>query len=112
MVKTLLRSVPLAFLLLAASLVVKGMPLGCDSLETANQARLFGPGVISTGMNERDAALGPDGQYLFFTSSRKAPALKTTPVNYPRLLRHHTRPKNGNKDIYYISTAFIEQLRQ
>jgi len=31
------------------------------------QARLFAPGIISTGMYERDGALSPDGQTFYYT---------------------------------------------
>ena len=45
-------------------------PLSGDYLgqkATGNSAQLFAPGIISTGLNERDTALSPEGKELYFT---------------------------------------------
>ena len=71
-------------------------------------ARLFGAGVISTGMNERDFAITPDGNEIFF--SREA-------GNYRYATIFHTRRTDGtwsvpevfeyctNPDYMYIEPA-------
>lgn len=42
----------------------KGLYLG--QTPPADSATLFAPGIVSTGMNERDIAIAPDGKELFF----------------------------------------------
>jgi len=56
-------------------------------------------------------SLSPDGQYLFFTSQRKAPQIKQKPMNYPRLKAFQNKPENGNGDIYRIHTRVIDSLK-
>ena len=57
-------------------------------------------------------SLSPDGQWLFFTSQRKAPEIKQKPMNYSRLKDFQDRPGNGNGDIYIIDIGIIDQIRQ
>ncbi|MBE0679623.1 MAG: PD40 domain-containing protein [Bacteroidales bacterium] len=46
------------------SLVIRGDYFG--QTPPGDSARLFAPGIISTGMNERDFAITPDGNEIFF----------------------------------------------
>ena len=61
------------------------------------QPEVFAPGVISTGLAERDVAISPDGRYFLFMSSRFFP--KREPKSFVELQELHTQHNNGNADI-------------
>ena len=59
------------------------------------------------------ASLSPDGKYLFFMSSRGNPDIdfnKKLP-SFSEILNAFNNPQNGNSDIYWISTKFINELK-
>lgn len=58
-------------------------------------------------------ALSPDGKFLFFSSNRSQyPAFEKQPLGYPDIIKMLETPRNGNRDIYWISSGIIEQLRE
>ena len=58
------------FSILVASLMINQLTTAQQPInfkKITSTAELFGPGTISTGMNERDFALSPDGKELFYS---------------------------------------------
>ncbi len=83
------RKIALIFISAAAILSCSGnsgnQTAGNESVDqsesTALHSRLFEPGVISTGLNERDASFSPDGDEMYFTiwmSQRKGVIVRST----------------------------------
>jgi Tol biopolymer transport system component len=66
--------------------------------------------VVNSPKFEYCPSLSPDGQYLFYTSSR----VDSLPLiqNYPELIQALNRPQNSSQNIYWVSTAVIEELRE
>jgi hypothetical protein len=62
---------------------------------------------------EWSASLSPDGEYLFFMSSRSygETDIPLTSVSLTDLLRLSTEPGWGSSDIWWVSAEIIEQLR-
>src|SRR5262249_2939322 len=58
----LLLSLPFTFLRAQAT-----SPASLRLADPPGQARIFGEGIISTNLNERDMAISPDGNELFYT---------------------------------------------
>ena len=58
------------------------------------------------------ASLSPDGEYLFFMSSRGL-SKKSQPesISYSFLNQLQSKPQNGNADIYWVKANFIDRLR-
>ncbi|MBS3777537.1 MAG: PD40 domain-containing protein [Bacteroidales bacterium] len=56
-------------------------------------------------------ALSADGKFLFFTSQRMARDIKDQPMDYRQLQKYHSKPENGNGDIYRIHTRVIDSLK-
>jgi Tol biopolymer transport system component len=54
-------------------------------------------------------SLSPDGKHLFFTSQRMDTSLQ---MHYPLLKKLHSRPGNGNGDIYRIKSGIIRELKE
>ena len=73
----------------------------------------MGAQINSDNAREWSPYISPDNKYLFFMSSRSAIADKsTTKPNFQMLLDAHSKPGNGNSDIYWISTKVIEKLKK
>jgi len=69
---------------------------------------------INTSRNgEFSPYVSPDGEYFFFMSTRPRPR-ETIPdsLTYDFLRETYAGPQNGNPGIYWVSAAFIEDLRQ
>ncbi len=82
-----------------------------DSLDNWSQPVNVGPEINSSCSREWSASVSPDGKYLFFMSDRmggNSPGKLSTEM----LQEFHNSPQNGNPDIYWISTAIIEKLRE
>ena len=71
----------------------------------------MGPQVNTDAVHEFSASISPDGMYMFFMSNRIADSLDAD-WTYEQLLKMHTSSKNGNADIYWISTSIITELRE
>jgi hypothetical protein len=56
-------------------------------------------------------ALSPDGEILFFTSSR-VPVSAPIPTSYAELKAAATGPANGRDNIWWVSAELIDQLRE
>ena len=58
------------------------------------------------------ASLSPDGKYLFFMSSKGLDEnLLPEKLSVEFFANLQTEPQNGNSDIYWVSTDFIDDLR-
>ena len=77
------------------------------------EPRLFAPGMVSTGLATRDVAMTPDGNELYFMSSRTTTeaSLPLTGRTMNELLEISTQPGQGSSDIWWVSTEVIEKLR-
>lgn len=66
----------------------------------------------STGQ-EWSPYVSPDGRYFFFMSSRSTfdAQLPDPPLSYPDLQTLHREPLNGNSDIWWVESGFLEDLR-
>jgi len=73
----------------------------------------LGPAVNQPAGREWSASLSPDGEYLFFMSSRsdEEAGLPLTGRSITELLDLSTRPGQGSSDIWWVSAKVIEQLR-
>jgi Tol biopolymer transport system component len=67
--------------------------------------------AVNSSSFEFCPSLSPDGQWLFFTSQRKAPEIEQKPMNYSLLKNFQDKPQNGNGDIYIIDISIIDQIR-
>ena len=73
----------------------------------------MGPKINSKNGREFSAYISPDGKYLFFMSAKtkhaeSGPLEKPT---YAMLKKKHNLPQNGNADIYWIETDFIDNFK-
>jgi len=73
----------------------------------------LGPTINQPTGREWSASLSPDGEYLFFMSSRpdEEAGLPLTGRSITELLDLSTRPGQGSSDIWWVSAEVIEQLR-
>jgi Tol biopolymer transport system component len=73
----------------------------------------LGPTINQPQGREWSASLSPDGEYLFFMSSRAYGDTETplTSKSITELLRLSTEPGWGNSDIWWVSAEVIERLR-
>jgi hypothetical protein len=69
----------------------------------------MGPQINTAGSQEYSPFVTADGRYLFFMSCRQTPGEE--PITYRELLLRQQQPGNGNSDIYWVSTSFIEALK-
>lgn len=92
-----------------------------------DSAKLFAPNTISTGMNERDFAISPDGNEIFFC--REVGNFKYTTIFYtqkidniwstPEVFEHCTNPSYkyiephispDGKKLFFISTMPVDSI--
>lgn len=73
----------------------------------------MGPAINQPTGREWSASLSPDGEYLFFMSSRtdEGADLPLTGMSITDLLDLSTRPGRGSSDIWWVSAGVIEELR-
>ena len=73
----------------------------------------LGPPVNTATGREWSPYVSPDGRFLFFMSSRldAEDDLSVEPMEYEDLQRRHNEPMNGNPDIWWVDSAFLEELR-
>jgi hypothetical protein len=73
----------------------------------------LGSAVNQPEGREWSASLSPDGEYLFFMSSRAygETHIPLTSRSITELVRLSTRPGWGSSDIWWVSAQVIEQLR-
>jgi hypothetical protein len=69
----------------------------------------LGDKINTSSGGEHSAYVSPDGKYLFFMSRRAS--IIYDRMTYQRLKEAYNTPQNGNSDIYWISTAFIADLK-
>ena len=82
-----------------------------DSLDNWSQPVNMGPAINTSFSREWSASVSTDGKYLFFMSDRMG-KVNLTKLSTETLHEFHNSPQNGNTDIYWISTAVIEKLRE
>ncbi|MBN1988462.1 MAG: PD40 domain-containing protein [Bacteroidales bacterium] len=71
----------------------------------------MGDKINSANPKEWSAAVTPNGKYLFFMSAQQGNH-KIKELNPQAFLNYHNAPQNGNTDIYWINTHFIDDLRK
>jgi len=72
----------------------------------------MGDEVNTPGNTAPSPYVSPDGRYFFFASNRRSPEdTSSTKWSYEHILRMSTLPQNGNSDIYWMESSFIESLR-
>jgi len=52
-----------------------------------------------------------DGKYFIFMSQRLRDTKQFEPLTYAKMMKLNDAPENGNSDVYWMSTDFIEDLR-
>ena len=80
-----------------------------DSLENWSQPMNMGPQVNTPFAREWSASVSTDGRYLFLMSDRMDNSLDE--LSRKSLFDLFNSPRNGNTDIYWISTRVIDKLR-
>ena len=73
----------------------------------------MGPKINTAGSREYTPYVSPDGKYFFFMSTRSPvkPDVPEEGFSGDYLEQVHSRPENGNSDIYWIDAGIIEELR-
>eukprot|EP01029_Cantina_marsupialis_P024231 TRINITY_DN617_c1_g1_i2.p2 TRINITY_DN617_c1_g1~~TRINITY_DN617_c1_g1_i2.p2 ORF type:complete len:345 (-),score=28.75 TRINITY_DN617_c1_g1_i2:3072-4106(-) len=73
----------------------------------------MGSKVNFPGCTASSPALSPDGKYFFFSSNkRQSQKAGTGKLNLDELHQESLSAQNGNLDLYWISTDFINKLRK
>ena len=76
-----------------------------------NWSKLINMGdKINTPKNEYTPALSPDGKYFFFQRTASTTKYDDKKINYNDINEVHNKPKNGQSDIFWISTDVIKEL--
>jgi hypothetical protein len=81
-----------------------------DSLDNWSRPVNMGPQINTPYSREWSASVSPDGKYIFFMSDRMG-GNTITRLSVESLQDFHNTPQNGNSDIYWISSAVIDELR-
>ena len=73
----------------------------------------MGPEINTAGGREYTPYVSPDGRYFFFMSTRSPENESGPPGGYTLdfLAKVHSRPENGQSDIYWIDASVIDTLR-
>ena len=71
----------------------------------------LGDRISSVSDQEWSPYVTRDGKYFFFMSSKLGDTKRYDPLDYNKILELNNSPENGNADIYWIRTSFIEKLR-
>ena len=71
----------------------------------------MGPEINSATGNEWSAGLSPDGRFLFLMKSLKDDSFSDIPVTMENIRRIAASPQNGDADIYWIRSDFIDRLK-
>jgi hypothetical protein len=73
----------------------------------------LGPEINNPGDNANSPYVSPDGKYLFFSSSRRDPALPKVKsgTSLRNVIKSKSEPGNGSSSIYWVSAKIIENLR-
>jgi len=79
---------------------INGFPL-LDMKLSGNEPVIFVPGIVSDELINRDIAISPDGNEIFYSAS-------TPGFNYPAIIQ--VKKENGNADIYLMDAGIIREL--
>jgi hypothetical protein len=73
----------------------------------------FGPEINTPGDNANSAFVSRDGNYLFFSSSRKDSAQSRikSGTSLRSIINSKSQPGNGSSAIYWVSSKVIDELR-
>lgn len=67
---------------------------------------------INSSFLEFCPSVSPDGKYLFFTSNRSNQnKFSEIKLNYPQIIKDLGSTLNGNHNIYWIKTGFLENMK-
>jgi Tol biopolymer transport system component len=74
----------------------------------------LGPEINSPGDNASSAFVTRDGNYIFFSSTRKDPAQLQVKsgTSLRDIIKSKSMPGNGSSAIYWVSAKIIEELRK
>ncbi|MCP3981836.1 MAG: hypothetical protein GY716_21240, partial [bacterium] len=68
--------------------------------------------AVNSPAADKFPTLSPDGKYLFFVSHRGADrSYVFSDLTYDQLMRRNLGPRNGEGDVYWVSTEVIHRLR-
>jgi hypothetical protein len=82
-----------------------------DSLDNWSRPVNMGPEINSSSPGEWSASVSADGEYIFFMSDRTGSIIPGK-LGRETLQEFHNSPQNGNPDIYRVSSALIEKLKE
>jgi hypothetical protein len=84
-----------------------------DANDRWSEGVCLGKEVSPVGGNAGSVYVSPDGRYLFFGSTRPREIASTPeePLSLRALREAHSRAGNGNSDIYWMETSFLDTLR-
>jgi len=73
----------------------------------------LGEKINTKGFQEFSPSFSPDGRYFFFMSTRPKEAAKQfgDTITYDEMKAFAGEPENGNADIYWVRSSFLESLR-
>jgi len=71
----------------------------------------LGDKINTKSGNEYSANFSPDGLFFFFMSTR-INTIKTDRLDYKTINKIHNAPENGNSNIYWIKSDFIQDLKE
>jgi len=72
----------------------------------------MGPEINTASNQEWSPYVSPDGKYFFFMSARPLPTeQQPEQLSHEFLEKIHQQPRNGNADIYWVSSALIDSLK-
>jgi hypothetical protein len=73
----------------------------------------FGPEINTPNDNANSAFVSHDGKYLFFSSSRKDPAMMkvTSGTTLSSIIKTKSIPGNGASAIYWMDATIIKEMR-
>ncbi len=73
----------------------------------------MGPTVNSADPKEWSPSISPDGKFFFFMSARISDNRSNLgELSAEKFYKLHNSPQNGNSDIYWVSTDFINDLKK
>lgn len=82
-----------------------------DKTKGWSEPQNMGERVNSPTTHQYSASFSPDEKFLFFMST-KTNTDCIEKLDYASLKKMHNSPENGNSNIYWIKTDFIEDLKQ
>ncbi len=79
---------------------------------TWTKAINMGKRINTENESELRPYVSPDGQFLFFSSTRKKQKFDGKHLTYDRFMKRIEGPGNGSQDLYWIEAGIIDELRK